>query len=212
MVNRIALTVLNADNKPPENYVLREVVNNFSETYEITLIDAESENALFSALDEGNINLVLLDIKWGTLDSDTVPYGAELLRGIRESSHRDIPVIVVTSYELEGYQRLFLEMGCDGFLSKGQDYRRVRLPSLEHVFTKALKASELRKHVTPNGLELKRKDDEGREQVTRLFGTSAPMIFARVGKKSWMAIISLVTEGLIFPGHLIIPTVRIEPS
>jgi hypothetical protein len=46
----------------------------------------------------------------------------------------------------------------------------------------------------------------------RSAGTFALMKPARVGKKSWTDTISLLMRGAIFPGHLTMPTVRIEPS
>jgi hypothetical protein len=46
----------------------------------------------------------------------------------------------------------------------------------------------------------------------RSAGTCAPMMPASVEKKSWTDTISLLARGATLPGHLIMPTVRIEPS
>ena len=43
-------------------------------------------------------------------------------------------------------------------------------------------------------------------------GTVAPMKPASVGNQSWTDTIWLLARGAILPGHLIMPTVRIEPS
>jgi CheY-like chemotaxis protein len=65
-------------------------------------------------------NLILMDISMPRLD------GLGATRRIRENSAlRDIPVIAVTAYGTEGFQRAAYDVGVSGYLTKPIDFGRM---------------------------------------------------------------------------------------
>lgn len=67
-------------------------------------------------------NLILMDINLPTLD------GLGATRRIRENaSSRDIPVIAITAFGTEGFQRAAYDVGVSGYLTKPLDFDRMHL-------------------------------------------------------------------------------------
>jgi CheY-like chemotaxis protein len=65
-------------------------------------------------------NLILMDISMPTLDG----FGAT--RRIRETDAlRDVPVIAVTAFGTEGFQRAAYDVGVSGYLTKPIDFERM---------------------------------------------------------------------------------------
>src|SRR5215212_926730 len=65
-------------------------------------------------------NLILMDINLPTLD------GLGATRRIRESeASRDVPVIAITAFGTEGFQRAAYDAGVDGYLTKPLDLDRM---------------------------------------------------------------------------------------
>jgi CheY-like chemotaxis protein len=65
-------------------------------------------------------NLILMDINLPTLD------GLGATRRIRENeSLRDVPVIAITAFGTEGFQRAAYDAGVSGYLTKPLDLDRV---------------------------------------------------------------------------------------
>ena len=65
-------------------------------------------------------NLILMDISMPTLDG----FGAT--RRIRENEAlRDVPVIAVTAFGTEGFQRAAYDVGISGYLTKPIDFERM---------------------------------------------------------------------------------------
>lgn len=67
-------------------------------------------------------NLILMDISMPTLD------GLGATRRLREISElRDVPVIAITAFGTEGFQRAAYDVGVSGYLTKPIDFRRMHL-------------------------------------------------------------------------------------
>jgi len=65
-------------------------------------------------------NLVLMDISMPTLD------GLGATRRMREIDElRDIPVVAITAFGTEGFQRAAYDVGVSGYLTKPVDFRRM---------------------------------------------------------------------------------------
>jgi two-component system cell cycle response regulator DivK len=65
-------------------------------------------------------NLILMDISMPKLD------GLGATRKIREKEElRDIPVVAVTAFETEGFQRAAYDVGFSGYLTKPIDFARM---------------------------------------------------------------------------------------
>lgn len=66
-------------------------------------------------------NLILMDISMPTLD------GLGATRRIRENDAlRDVPVIAVTAFGTEGFQRAAYDVGVSGYLTKPIDFERMQ--------------------------------------------------------------------------------------
>lgn len=66
-------------------------------------------------------NLILMDISMPTLD------GLGATRRIRENEAlRDVPVIAVTAFGTEGFQRAAYDVGVSGYLTKPIDFERMQ--------------------------------------------------------------------------------------
>lgn len=67
-------------------------------------------------------NLILMDINLPELD------GLGATRRIRENDAlRDVPVVVVTAFGTEGFQRAAYDVGASGYLTKPLDFDRMNL-------------------------------------------------------------------------------------
>lgn len=67
-------------------------------------------------------NLILMDISMPTLD------GLGATRRIRDKDElRNVPVIAVTAYGTEGFQRAAYDVGVSGYLTKPLDFARMHL-------------------------------------------------------------------------------------
>ena len=67
-------------------------------------------------------NLILMDINLPTLD------GLGATRRIRETEGlRDVPIIAITAFGTEGFQRAAYDAGLSGYLTKPIDFDRMHL-------------------------------------------------------------------------------------
>ena len=64
-------------------------------------------------------DFVIFDIQLPDID------GYEVLKRIRNSEARDIPIIAMTSFAMTGDKERLLEAGCNGYIEKPIDPRRV---------------------------------------------------------------------------------------
>ena len=73
-------------------------------------------------LSDSKPDLILMDIQLPNVD------GLELTKNIKSSPETaDIPIVAVTAYAMKGDKERILEAGCDGYISKPIDTRRLAL-------------------------------------------------------------------------------------
>ncbi len=101
-------------------------------------IDAES------ALDKVRHNyfdLILMDIKLGPIGKS----GLELLQKIRQlPDYKTIPVIAVTAYAMAGDREEILRKGCNDYVSKPVDFKK-----LKQAISRQMNNSSTLAHKTP---------------------------------------------------------------
>ena len=83
----------------------------------VTATNVEEEISVASCT---QTNLILMDISMPRLD------GLGATRRIREIDElRDVPVIAITAFGTEGFQRAAYDVGVSGYLTKPVDFRRM---------------------------------------------------------------------------------------
>ena len=98
--------------------------------YEV--IEAASGEEVMKYLEDNRPDLILMDIQLPNID------GLELTKEIKNSPETiDIPIIAVTAYAMKGDKERILEAGCDAYVSKPIDTRKLPL-----VIADVLKNSE----------------------------------------------------------------------
>lgn len=101
--------VLVVDDEPDNLGVIQLVL----EFQDATVWTASSAIECLDILEREQPTLILVDIQMPDIS------GLELLRRIRERMHwRDIPVIAVTAYSMQGDRERILSEGFDGYMSK----------------------------------------------------------------------------------------------
>src|SRR5687768_1354528 len=84
------------------------------------VVTASNGEDAISVATQTNPNLILMDINLPTLD------GLGATRRIRENEAlRDVPVIAVTAFSTEGFQRAAYDAGISGYLTKPIDLDRM---------------------------------------------------------------------------------------
>ncbi|HEY8227710.1 MAG TPA: response regulator [Pyrinomonadaceae bacterium] len=84
------------------------------------VVTATNGEEAISVATQTSPNLILMDISMPTLD------GLGATRRIRENEAlRDIPVIAVTAFGTEGFQRAAYDVGVSGYLTKPIDFERM---------------------------------------------------------------------------------------
>ncbi|MBI5215191.1 MAG: sigma-54-dependent Fis family transcriptional regulator [Ignavibacteriae bacterium] len=143
MSSRTKLRILIIDDQPDEVDPLVTLLNDNSTQYEMSAEKAVSKVEAFGFLENQDFNLIFLDIIWE--DGEMKPTGIQILEEIKSSVYGNIPVIMLTNYSQRGYQKISLDLGCDGFLAKDRDLKIARLGSVEYMIEKALRMGEMRK-------------------------------------------------------------------
>ena len=91
-----------------------------SRGYEV--IEAVTGEEAMKYLRDSNPDLILMDIQLPNVD------GLELTRDIKSNPKTaDIPIVAVTAYAMKGDRERILEAGCDGYISKPIDTRKLIL-------------------------------------------------------------------------------------
>jgi two-component system cell cycle response regulator DivK len=91
-----------------------------SRGYEV--IEAVTGEEAMRYLRDSNPDLILMDIQLPNVD------GLELTRNIKsDPKTADIPIVAVTAYAMKGDRERILEAGCDGYISKPIDTRKLIL-------------------------------------------------------------------------------------
>ena len=95
----------------------RMILNYFAENNIRTLV-ACNRQEMVDRLGDGEVNLVILDLRLGSED------GLDLLRDVRLSS--DVPVIIITGHRRDDIDRVVgLELGADDYLTKPFNLREL---------------------------------------------------------------------------------------
>jgi DNA-binding response OmpR family regulator len=95
----------------------RMILNYFAENNIRTLV-ASNRQEMVDRLGDGEVNLVILDLRLGSED------GLDLLRDVRLSS--DVPVIIITGHRRDDIDRVVgLELGADDYLTKPFNLREL---------------------------------------------------------------------------------------
>ena len=96
-----------------DNEYNRKIVRDLLSKNNYELMEAQNGEAALEALARRRPDLILMDVQLPKLS------GLEVTRMIRANSTlAQIPVIAITSFALSGDDRLALEAGCNGYISK----------------------------------------------------------------------------------------------
>jgi two-component system cell cycle response regulator DivK len=96
-----------------DNEYNRKIVRDLLSKNKYELMEAHNGEAALEALASRRPDLILMDVQLPKLS------GLEVTRMIRANSTlAQIPVIAITSFALSGDDRLALEAGCNGYISK----------------------------------------------------------------------------------------------
>ena len=96
-----------------DNEYNRKIVRDLLSKNNYELMEAKNGEAALEALARRCPDLILMDVQLPKLS------GLEVTRMIRgNSTLAQIPVIAITSFALSGDDRLALEAGCNGYISK----------------------------------------------------------------------------------------------
>ena len=91
-----------------------------SRGYEV--IEAVTGEEAMRYLRDSKPDLILMDIQLPNVD------GLELTRNIKNNPKTaDVPIVAVTAYAMKGDRERILEAGCDGYISKPIDTRKLIL-------------------------------------------------------------------------------------
>ena len=91
-----------------------------SRGYEV--LEAVTGEEAMRYLSDSKPDLILMDIQLPNVD------GLELTRNIKSNPKTaDIPIVAVTAYAMKGDRERILEAGCDGYISKPIDTRKLIL-------------------------------------------------------------------------------------
>ena len=96
-----------------DNEYNRKIVRDLLSKNNYDLMEAHNGEAALEALARRRPDLILMDVQLPKLS------GLEVTRMVRANSTlAQIPVIAITSFALSGDDRLALEAGCNGYISK----------------------------------------------------------------------------------------------
>jgi two-component system cell cycle response regulator DivK len=102
-----------------DNKLNRQLMNDFIELIDLgnyNIINVENGLEALKKVDYYKLDLILLDIQLPLID------GLELLSKFKEKPNvKNIPIIAVTAYAMEGDREKFLNAGCDEYLPKPLD-------------------------------------------------------------------------------------------
>jgi two-component system, cell cycle response regulator DivK len=105
-------TILYVEDNPDNRSLIRRVLN--AEGYSV--VEAVNAKQAIEKLDEGGVNLILMDINMPDMDGYTL---TAKIRSIEKFSK--IPIVAVTANVMRGDREKSLEAGCDGYIQKPID-------------------------------------------------------------------------------------------
>ena len=105
-------TILYVEDNPDNRSLIRRVLE--SEDYSV--IEAINAKQALEKLEDGNIDLVLMDINMPDMDGYTL---TAKIKAVQRFSK--IPIVAVTANVMRGDREKSLEAGCDGYIQKPID-------------------------------------------------------------------------------------------
>ena len=105
-------TILYVEDNPDNRSLIRRVLE--SEDYSV--VEAINAKQALEKLEEGNIDLVLMDINMPDMDGYTL---TAKIKAVQRFSK--IPIVAVTANVMRGDREKSLEAGCDGYIQKPID-------------------------------------------------------------------------------------------
>jgi two-component system, cell cycle response regulator DivK len=105
-------TILYVEDNPDNRSLIRRVLE--SEDYSV--VEAINAKQALEKLEDGNIDLVLMDINMPDMDGYTL---TAKIRAVQRFSK--IPIVAVTANVMRGDREKSLEAGCDGYIQKPID-------------------------------------------------------------------------------------------
>ena len=105
-------TILYVEDNPDNRSLIRRVLE--SEDYSV--VEAINAKQALENLEEGNIDLVLMDINMPDMDGYTL---TAKIKAVQRFSK--IPIVAVTANVMRGDREKSLEAGCDGYIQKPID-------------------------------------------------------------------------------------------
>ena len=105
-------TILYVEDNPDNRSLIRRVLE--SEDY--VVIEAVNAGQALENLENGNIDLVLMDINMPDMDGYTLTAKIKAVQKFTK-----IPIVAVTANVMRGDREKSLEAGCDGYIQKPID-------------------------------------------------------------------------------------------
>lgn len=105
-------TILYVEDNPDNRSLIRRVLN--AEGYSV--VEAVNAKQAVEKLEDGNIDLILMDINMPDMDGYTL---TAKIKAIGKFSK--IPIVAVTANVMRGDREKSLEAGCDGYIQKPID-------------------------------------------------------------------------------------------
>ena len=105
-------TILYVEDNPDNRSLIRRVLE--SEDY--VVIEAVNADQALENLENGNIDLVLMDINMPDMDGYTLTAKIKAVQKFTK-----IPIVAVTANVMRGDREKSLEAGCDGYIQKPID-------------------------------------------------------------------------------------------
>jgi len=102
-------TILYVEDNPDNRSLIRRVLE--SEDYSV--VEAINAKQALEKLEDGNIDLVLMDINMPDMDGYTL---TAKIKAVQRFSK--IPIVAVTANVMRGDREKSLEAGCDGYIQK----------------------------------------------------------------------------------------------
>ena len=105
-------TILYVEDNPDNRSLIRRVLE--SEDY--VVVESDNARQALENLENGNIDLVLMDINMPDMDGYTLTAKIKAVQKFTK-----IPIVAVTANVMRGDREKSLEAGCDGYIQKPID-------------------------------------------------------------------------------------------
>jgi CheY-like chemotaxis protein len=137
--------ILVAEDNLPNRELIREILESLG--HEVT--EAEDGQQALDRVKQAKPDLVLLDIQMPVLD------GYAVVHELRQTpSYKELTILALTAYAMQGDREKALQSGFDGYLTKPVDIKRLK-EELEKFLSRVAQVPRKRKVETKNCLAKK---------------------------------------------------------